>query len=236
MQVVSKQYAWVRVDGLSAVLYPIIMVGAFTALGDLAVSARILNGWYSSPYVVLCAVAANRICVRAGVWCAVLSILAHAYVFVGERWAWEWPPIEQALSYASMVAVPYIVGRKEKIITPRDGNESGDPAVGVQALPFTRDGEGDGESRHFWYVDASGDWGDDSHLGSEYGRIYLEHVRRSRRGPLLAWIISDMVRKGKWSGVEVGFLSVIGRAAAAPVSTDVRHLPASRPKNHADNC
>lgn len=232
MQIVGREYVWIRVDSWSTIAYPAIMVGVLTLAGEIAVSMGWLKGWYSSPYVAICAIAANRICLRAGLWCAVFSILAHSYVFVGTRWAWEWPPVEQALSYASMLVVPYLVGRRERVITLSPHDDSGALGSSV-ALPFTQDGNSHSERRMFWVVEPSHNWRDDNHLGSEYGRIYLDHVRRTQRGPLLPWIVADMIKAGRWTGVEIGFLSAVGRAASTSSRSDV--LLISRTQNDSDD-
>lgn len=209
---VRRQYQWVKVDTLSAVGYPVIFVVALTALGLLALQFGLTQSWYSSPYVMLAAVASNRVCVRAGVLCAGLGALAHNYIFVPPTWSFSLPSSEQGLAYLSMFVGAIIVGRKE--LPP----SSEAPPMPPGRLPFTRDVpvRPDSTTREFWAVEPSGNWSSDTQLGSEYGRIYLDSMRRSNRGPLLGWIVSDMIRNGHFTGVEAGFLGVVGRAAIDP--------------------
>lgn len=228
---VAREYVWIRVDTLSMLVYPLVMVALMTLVGEVALARGWLHGWYSSSYVVICALAANRVCVRAGLVCAAFSVMAHSYFFVAPRWAFEIPPPEQTLSYVSMFLVAYAVGRREPVKGPPHESILCRPKV---ALPFTAErssSDDNAQRRIFWLVEPSGDWKDDTHIGSEYGRIYLEHARRTHRGPLLGWVVADMIRGGQFTGVEAGFLSVVGRAAlgqSAPVPP--------REQEHAHDC
>jgi hypothetical protein len=67
-----------------------------------------------------------------------------------------------------------------------------------------------GTGRCFWDVKSSGVWCEDCELGAEYGRLYLEHLRRTGKpDPLMCWIVADMIAAGRWSGVECGFVQTV---------------------------
>jgi hypothetical protein len=61
----------------------------------------------------------------------------------------------------------------------------------------------------FWVVEPTGDWGHDSEVGAEHARSYLS----CQPQPLLSFIVADMIARGRYTGVEAGFLSYIGRLA-----------------------
>lgn len=224
---VAREYVWISVDPLSTVLYPVAIVAVMTVLGEIALSFGWLRGWYSSAYVMGCALVANRVCLRAGIVCAGLSAITHSYVFVHPRWAFEVPPPEQAIAYFTMFVVAYAVGRREAVRRP----PTDDPIVPGATMPFTAESRHD-DTRRFWVVESSGDWSEDTQVGSEYGRIYLECARRSHRAPLLGWVVADMIRGGRYTGVEAGFLSVVGRAAADAS----RAALAPRQQDDANDC
>jgi len=93
-------------------------------------------------------------------------------------------------------------------------------------LPFVGD-------ERFWSVAASGDWGEDSRKGAEYARLYVAHMRATGRGPLLSWIVKDMIKAGTWTGIEAAFLVAVGQFAQAvvPVLSTVRESDG----HHADD-
>ena len=66
--------------------------------------------------------------------------------------------------------------------------------------------------RCFWHVAPTGDYLADTDTGHRLALEYLEADDVSRPPPL-QWIVRDMPRE--LSGIEVGFLSVIHRAAMA---------------------
>lgn len=100
-------------------------------------------------------------------------------------------------------------------------------------LPFVGD-------KRFWSVAASGDWCEDSRKGAEYARLYVAHIRATGRGPLLSWIVKDMIKAGSWTGIEAAFLAAVGQFAQAVVPDDLtreRVLRTLREGNghHADD-
>lgn len=92
----------------------------------------------------------------------------------------------------------------------------------------------------FWRVKASGDWLKDSQKGAEYARCYVACTRTTGRGPLLSWIVKDMLKANSWTGIEAAFLASIGQyalGAAHDGLTRDRALLVIREgdRHHADN-
>lgn len=83
----------------------------------------------------------------------------------------------------------------------------------TSCLPFVQFGydlEGDRRTSSFWNVRASHVWAVDDQIGREYGRLFL-NARQARvpGTPPLSMIMRDMVKAGRWTGVEAGFNAVI---------------------------
>jgi len=212
---VGSNYA--RSDIVSVLFYPPAMVGVFSLLGEILLWSGTLNGWYSSGYVVLVALCANRICLRSGLLCAVLAVMVHVYVFVHPRWLFVMPPLEQVVAYASMIAAAVLLARRAPSnIEINDGLARG------STLPFIDKSPSSSANGRYWHVpEGTGDWQEDSQLGSEYGRIYVEQWASKGTGPLFPWIVRDMVRSGRWSGIEAGFTGVVGRLALRRINRDL---------------
>lgn len=93
------------------------------------------------------------------------------------------------------------------------------PIHPVLALPFVRDSSEEdrvsgANPRSFWVVDPTGHYGTDCSTGSHYAALALDYMVANRSPHLLTWIVSDMMAPPRRrSGVEVGFVSVIGRLA-----------------------
>ena len=83
-----------------------------------------------------------------------------------------------------------------------------DPA----SLSFVSD---DIDKRSFWNVTSTGgDWAEDCHHGSQLAEEFLRYLNDDARGSLsiLGWIVRDIIGKGSFKGVEVGFFNRISRA------------------------
>lgn len=222
MFTISSRYA--TADWLSTVLYPIAFVVLLTAAGDLLTTTGVLSGWHSTPYMLAVAVCSSQVCLRAGLLCAVMSALAHNFAFGPVRWAWAVPSLDQAVSYAVLLIGAIILARRAP--SRADPKDQDGP---TQTLPLV--GRRDGSIGRYWSVPApTGDWGDDAALGAQYGRIYVEAWHKDGQGPLLPWIVRDMVNAGRWLGIEAGFMGVLGRAALrrlTPDATKVEMLDAT---------
>jgi hypothetical protein len=85
----------------------------------------------------------------------------------------------------------------------------------IERLPFIgrRDLGEPGPPRHFWKVRSLGDGFADCALGGEYALAYLQFEAAQDGKLLLPWIVADMPRE--LTQLEIGFLSLVGEAAAA---------------------
>ena len=71
-----------------------------------------------------------------------------------------------------------------------------DPAAKIKldALPFTRMNEQGG--RCWWHVTETGDYAADFERGRDYAQLVLPLLKYNVGGPLLGWIVADMIKKG----------------------------------------
>lgn len=204
---------------------------AMTGVGIIAENAGIVESWYGSPFVALVAVVANRLGMRSALVAAVLGAIAHNYFFAGGvPRAFVWPSAAEWTIYLSMLAVAVLVARPRPTTATRvyDGGSN---------LPFTNrttdtDKDGKPGGLHstgwlYWDVRPSGSWPEDCHVGQEYCRIWVSRARRNEPRPLLSWIIHDMIRSRKWTGVEAGFASALEGLALKKVFPPSN--PAERP-------
>jgi len=91
-------------------------------------------------------------------------------------------------------------------------------------LPFIKDspdwkpGKSERGPRCFWSVKTTGDVQADCELGKEYARALLDHMLRTRCGPLLGWVAFAMADdprfyEGEEKMIMVGFMAEIARNA-----------------------
>lgn len=86
------------------------------------------------------------------------------------------------------------------------------------SLPFfasRRPKKGQLGNRNFWSVKPSGDYFQDCKTGQAYALLFLEAEEVSDCGTLLQCVVADMPRDAAFTGLEVGFMEVIGFAATA---------------------
>ena len=89
----------------------------------------------------------------------------------------------------------------------------------VESLPFVHDADPDSEEnkgRTFWHVNSTGDYGLDWCLGEALGKEALKFTATEPAIGLIAIVIGEMCRLGREpTGIELGFASIIGKAALA---------------------
>lgn len=194
-----------------------LLIGALSAAAITLVFVairewRILDIVPYGPWMtLLVGVVSNRLGMRSGLVCAGVGIFCLEVFFYGEGFTTTWPITIQISSYSCMVGAAIFLAR------PR-ADHAGRIIDRGQDLPFTRrreDGNGGlhGIGSIYWDAPATGNWFDDAHVGSEYLRILAHRVEGGERAPMLPWIIHDMIRAGRWSGVEAGFASALEKLA-----------------------
>jgi hypothetical protein len=192
----------------AAVAIAIACVVGMSLVGFALERFGFVRGFYASPYVALVTAITLRLGRIPGYVAAIASALAFNFVFAAPsptlRMAFSLPGNEELLAYASMLAVVYFVSAT---IPPRTPERNSGRYTGP--LPFVREDEDDdGPRRNFWSVISTGEWSSDNDVGQEYGRIYIDRIRLGA-APLLCWIVRDMIRAGRYSGVEAGFMSAV---------------------------
>ena len=77
------------------------------------------------------------------------------------------------------------------------------PLEGFQGLPFVR-------GRDFWDVTPTGHWSEDNKLGRDYASAALAYMTENDSPNLMSSIVQAMVGHGEWSGIETGFMTLVG--------------------------
>ena len=66
--------------------------------------------------------------------------------------------------------------------------------------------------RCFWHVAPTGNYGADCATGAEYAALAADYMVEARSPHMLPWVVIDMMAMRRpHSGIEVAFLSVVGR-------------------------
>jgi hypothetical protein len=220
-RVLRRHYVWPKVDWQTIIAYPVLFVTLLTAMGITLLHLKLISNLNLSLYVAVVAFISNRVCAKSGLIAAALSVLQYEWCFADGVWRLNTPLPEQAFTYVSMCGAVYLVGRHTPPWQPPNVRDQT-----AEPLPFTSISKSDqSETRSCWDVRASGLWGDDSKLGLGYGLIYVERLRSPAPAPLLGHIVKDMMRRGKFSGIEAGFLSMVSLAASG--NYPKRRRPAS---------
>ena len=87
-----------------------------------------------------------------------------------------------------------------------------------ELLPFVAPGSPN-RSLDFWHVRSTGDYGQDNALGRQFARAAIRHMQDHHDLTLLSSVIADMVRRGKVTGIEVGFADEIASHLMSPQAT-----------------
>lgn len=213
----AHRFGFVTKNGHNVWLVPAAVAGGVTLVTALLVWAGVLKHGYFSPYVAATAAVAAKLCVRAGLLAAVLSIVCWDFFVVPPVLVLSAPSASEITAWLAAIAAGLLVA-------PRMGKEpppsrpTGDTAGG---LPFVRrkptpNGIDKHRTASCWDVQRTGDWGSDDHYGRELGRLWIDRRRSSAEGsPPLSFILSDMLDAGEFSGVEAGFANAVERAVAA---------------------
>jgi hypothetical protein len=81
----------------------------------------------------------------------------------------------------------------------------------LPAFVGRRQDPGPGESLcDYWAVAETGDWERDVATGSAHARDSIRFIRQEKVSHLLNWIAAEMIGKGRFGSVEIGFFHEIG--------------------------
>lgn len=212
-----------------------LAIATVDVLGMVAEHYTLVPQFYGAPFVAVVAVIASRLGMRSGLLASTIASLSCNYLFQGDppHGGFNWPTSGEWLIYLSMFAVSIAVARVRQPPNTRVFDRGPD-------LPFTSRSDGqdgkpngggmEGSPWVYWDVRPSGKWAEDTHLGTEYLRILDNRFRNSELVPQLSWIFHDMVRMGRWSGVESGFCSALQKLA---FRREAPH-PAEQPQQSLD--
>lgn len=204
-----------RIASLEWLCAPLVIVAVIVAIGAFAERVGIVRGWYASPFVLGVVYATLRNGTASGYIAAIVSMLAFNFWFVAPVFAFSWPTNEEWMAYASMFGAVIVIDRMRPI---QQQVTKAEPYKG--RLPFVRERDKERDRRIFWDVQPSGRWLEDCMVGREYGRLYLERVK-SYGAPVLSWIVCDMIRAGRYTGVEAGFVGAIAASLPARAVTQI---------------
>jgi len=220
--------------GKEVIWMPVLVAGGLTAANLGMAQLKWIEYGYFSPYVAAVAIVSARVCIRAGLSAALMSILCWNLLVVPPFLEFTMPTMAEATAYAAaIVAAIWTAPRRKIAIEDRSLGREGD-------LPFVKkrsNGMNGGSEACCWDVAPSGDWEDDDMVGAQYGRIMVHRVQSHAYGtPPLSMVLQDMIKKGEFTGVEAGFASAIERAVASgdepPATVDVGVLLAEYYANY----
>lgn len=184
-----------------------------TAIALTTLAVLSLNGFsiigrpYLSPFVMAACWCSHNSGLRAGMIAGVLAFMAHQ---IDIRAGFIFPTEAEFTAYGTMLTgiVLFALRGSASALDAIAKQKSLHLTEDAGPLPFVCKDIGE-----FWNVHSSCVWADDDQVGLEYGRLYVDRLRRFHCAPLLAWIIADMVQKGRFTGLEAGFLHAVEEAA-----------------------
>ncbi len=176
------------------------------------------RGPISFPLIVAVGAVANRVCVRSGLIAATLAALAFNFFMAPPVYEFSIPTWRQLVLFGCMYALAFIVAPRR----PRSGcaqvyDRNDDLPFTSRSSPNGKDGLHRGVHDNglvYWDVRPTGDWRQDCEIGIAYARMYIDRAVRGEPRPLLCWVIRDMVRTGRFGGVETGFAQGLAHSYA----------------------
>lgn len=71
--------------------------------------------------------------------------------------------------------------------------------------------------RSMWAPSETGKWSDDNRKGAHYASELIDFIKEApARTPMLGHVVRDMVQRGKFGAVEVGFFHLVSATLANP--------------------
>lgn len=211
---------------------PLVVVALITGASFVGWELGWMNLPYMSPYVAAAGLVAHRVCIRAGLIVCFLTMPIFNFCFSDQSIGFNWPKGGELAGYISMFVLVLGLAPRVKAIDEDDmpKSKSGTP------LPFVSKNDkpnGSHGAASFWTVDPTGEWAYDCRVGAEYFRLWFDLVQKQEPDrPLLCWIIRDMVRSSRFTGVEAGFIQSLAKVGRA---TGFSGYDNSAPDNNSNN-
>jgi hypothetical protein len=198
-----------------------LIIGALSSLAftlglDVLENLKIWEAGFGPPMVLLVGFVASRLGLRAGLVCALAGMISMEFLLYDASFRFMPTSTIKVSIYGCSFAAALLFARVAAPTANRVFDRGPD-------LPFTRrsngpDEKGNGGGLHgngwiYWDARASGKWPEDIQVGAEYARIWAERAMSGESYPRLPWIIYDMIKSGRWSGVEASFASALERMA-----------------------
>lgn len=120
-------------------------------------------------------------------------------------------------TFLAAFAAPLTMSHAIKVFPVALRKEPGSTSPTV--LPFVVDASNEERAaganpRCFWHVAPTGNYGADCATGAEYAALATDYMVAALSPHLLPWVVIDMISMRRpHSGIEVGFLSAVGRLA-----------------------
>jgi hypothetical protein len=84
----------------------------------------------------------------------------------------------------------------------------------IELLPFVKNGEGSrGFHRIFWAVESTGDFSMDTEKGAAMADLAIRYAAENGFPGLIGWCVQDMIARGKYEGLEIGFMGRLATVA-----------------------
>ena len=80
----------------------------------------------------------------------------------------------------------------------------------------------------FWHLEPTADWGEDCRVGRDAASELTRYMDFARGPNLLGSVVREMIQKGRFTGLEVGFCQRIAECAMGP-AFDHDHAPDFEP-------
>lgn len=185
-----------------------IQFGGLLLAGSLAYAVLMWTGrttGLAGIFLIAVLAISHTLGLRQGLIAAGLSFPWINIIHAPDR-AFSIPTVNEVVVYVVILISAWIVGRSHDRIVALDKPVIlRPPSRSGSALPFTG-----GTSKSFWQVMPSGDWIADCEVGAAYAAIYARHVKENSGIPL-CWIVQDMIKSGRYTGIEAGFMGEINR-------------------------
>ena len=212
-----NRFAWVRADYIAVrreIAAPLAAVSMVTTAGLALEWLGLIRSFYASPLILATAAVSIRYGVRAGILTAVIMALVWDFVFTAPRWALAIPSRDEMVAYLSMLAAAFVGSLARRPVPRTEAPATPERRFPFQSARLKNGFDGDVQSHAAWWdVQETGHWSHDCYIGAEYGRIFLAESKHLSIRPMLGWIVRDMIARGRFTGVEAGFVNAIAAKA-----------------------